>query len=79
MNIHVCKTEDKRAEFDARGIFLCYVCDTCYERKMAKYRAEVLIDPNYWRYEPIDEEAEFEEAYYSGAIFPTKLLRDDDE
>jgi hypothetical protein len=46
---------------------------------MAKYRAEVLIDPNYWRYEPIDEEAEFEEAYYSGAIFPTKLLRDDDE
>ena len=33
--------------FDARDIFLCYACDDCAKAKLAKYRPEVLSDPNY--------------------------------
>jgi hypothetical protein len=44
------------AEYDARGIFLDYVCDQCREAKLKKYRPDVLTDSNYWHDEPIDED-----------------------
>ena len=74
MDIHMCKAADRWPETDARGIFLCYVCDICYEKKIAKYRPEVLTDPNYWVDEPIDEEA-----YYSSEIFPSKRIKSPSE
>jgi Zn-finger protein len=43
-------------QYDARGIPLCKTCTQCHERKMARYRKDVLTDPNYWADEPIDEE-----------------------
>lgn len=43
------------AEYDARGIFLAYVCEDCRDDKLAGYRPDVLSDPNYWHDEPIDE------------------------
>ena len=43
-------------EYDARGIELCRVCDKCRKKKLARYRPDVLSDPNYWADEPIEEE-----------------------
>lgn len=37
----------RQAEYDARGIFLCFVCTKCRSRKLRGYRPEVLTDPNY--------------------------------
>lgn len=42
------------AEYDARGIYLCKVCDKCRDVKLAGYRSDVLTDPNYWHDEPIE-------------------------
>lgn len=42
------------ADYDARGIFLCFVCEQCRQTKLAKYRRDVLTNPNYWHDEPID-------------------------
>ena len=42
-------------EHDARGIELAKVCDKCRDDVLAKYRPDVLADPNYWADEPIDE------------------------
>lgn len=47
--------EYREAEYDARGIFLCYACWKCRKQKLAKYRPDVLSDPDYWHDEPIDE------------------------
>jgi hypothetical protein len=44
------------AQYDARGIFLCYTCDKCHKEKMRDYRPEVLTDPNYECSEPVEEE-----------------------
>ena len=44
------------AEFDARGIFLCYACPKCRKGKLAGYRSDVLTDPQYPTSEPVDEE-----------------------
>tara|TARA_R110000851_G_scaffold9579_3_gene35556 strand:- start:2063 stop:2308 length:246 start_codon:yes stop_codon:yes gene_type:complete len=41
---------------DARGIYLCRVCEKCYDYKMAKYDPEVLENPGYQVDEPIEEE-----------------------
>jgi hypothetical protein len=41
---------------DARGLFLCFVCDRCRKEKLARYRPDVLSDPNYWHDEPIEED-----------------------
>ena len=41
-------------EYDARGIFLCRVCDDCQDAKLAQYRPDVLTDASYWHDEPID-------------------------
>lgn len=38
---------EKHANYDARGIFLCYTCQQCHQREMGKYRQDVLRDPNY--------------------------------
>jgi hypothetical protein len=34
--------EQKWAEYDAQGIFLTYVCDSCRDEKLSKYRPEIL-------------------------------------
>jgi len=44
------------AEFDARGIFLDYLCNHCRDKKLRKYRPEVLTDPNYETDEEIEED-----------------------
>lgn len=44
----------REAQYDARGIFLCYTCDTCESRKLKGYRREVLTNPNYEADEAID-------------------------
>lgn len=41
---------------DARGIPLCRICDECMDAKLARYRPEVLNNPNYEADEPIEEE-----------------------
>jgi hypothetical protein len=40
---------------DARGIPLARVCAKCKRAKLAKYRPEVLRNPNYWADEAIEE------------------------
>jgi hypothetical protein len=42
--------------YDARGIELCRTCDTCHDEKMARYRPEVLNNPNYEASEQIEED-----------------------
>ena len=53
-----CKYHNKHDgswwEHDARGIPLKRVCSECREEKLAGYRKDVLVDPNYWHDEPID-------------------------
>jgi len=41
---------------DARGIPLARVCEKCKEKTLAKYRPEVLSNPNYEASEPIEPE-----------------------
>jgi len=53
---HVCHPESSWKEYDARGIYLCTVCEKCVEKKLAKYRVDVLTDANYETYEPIEPE-----------------------
>ena len=43
-------------ENDARGIYLCRVCEDCIEEKLSHYRPDVLTDSNYWSDEPIEPE-----------------------
>ena len=52
----MCKHDKHNSwlEYDARGIPLCYVCDNCKRDKLARYRPDVLNDPNYWADEDID-------------------------
>jgi hypothetical protein len=47
---------ERHARFDARGIFLTYVCEQCEKEKLSHYRPEVLTNPNYSHDEPIDYE-----------------------
>lgn len=47
---------ERRAEYDARGIFLTYVCEECRSDKLGRYRPDVLTDPSYWHSEPIDDD-----------------------
>ncbi len=44
------------AQYDARGIFLCYTCPECKKEKLSAFRPDVLTDPNYEHCEPIDDE-----------------------
>lgn len=43
-------------KYDARGIYLCRVCEFCEKHKLSKYRPEVLTNPIYWSHEPIEED-----------------------
>lgn len=40
--------------YDARGIFVCYVCSGCYNRKKNRYRQDIFTDCKYWTDEPVD-------------------------
>lgn len=46
----------REAKYDARGIFLTYTCEECEHDKLARFRPDVLSDPNYWHDEPIEDE-----------------------
>jgi hypothetical protein len=52
-----CMHENKDSwwEYDARGIPLCRVCETCHAVKLSAYRGDVLTNPNYHADEPIEE------------------------
>ena len=54
--MHNCDREERWPEHDARGIFLCFVCDKCYTERMSKYRPEVLTDSNYDMDEELDND-----------------------
>ena len=41
-------------EFDARCIPLARVCLECVDKKLSKYRPEVLTNSNYYADEPIE-------------------------
>jgi hypothetical protein len=43
-------------EYDARGIELCRVCDSCRKEKLSRYRPDVLSDSAYWADEAIEED-----------------------
>ena len=43
LNSHECDPDGFTwGEYDARGIYLCRVCDTCVDAKLARYRPEIL-------------------------------------
>lgn len=43
-------------QYDARGIALCRTCTACHQKKMARYRPEVLTNQNYECDEPVEED-----------------------
>ena len=56
--------KDSQWQYDARGIELARTCDACHETKMAGYRRDVLVNPNYEADEDIEAEYEDEEPDY---------------
>jgi hypothetical protein len=52
----VCETSGQHREevYDARGIFVAFVCGRCRQDKLGGYRADIFSDPHY----PTDEEIE---------------------
>ncbi len=48
-------------ESDARGIPLCRVCESCQKTKLAKYRPEVLANPQYSAGEAIEPDGEWDD------------------
>jgi hypothetical protein len=40
--MHECADGEWWREFDAKGIYLCRVCDTCVKEKLSGYRPEIL-------------------------------------
>jgi len=53
---HCGSGEEREAEYDARGIFLTYVCRKCRKEKLSGFRNDVLEDPNYECDEDIEPE-----------------------
>ena len=41
---------------DARGLFCCFICAECEERKRRAFRSEAVTDPNYPANEAIDDD-----------------------
>ena len=39
---HECIRHESWPEYDAQGIYLCRVCDECRDRKLSRYRPEIL-------------------------------------
>lgn len=67
LRYHRCDPYEAWWEYDARGIPLCKVCDTCREAKLSIYRPEVLTNSNYECDEEIDEEpgiGGYDDEYY---------------
>jgi len=59
MRIRLCPCGSGKESFwqhDARGIPLRRTCQKCHKKEMARYRPDVLTNPNYWADEPIDED-----------------------
>ena len=48
--------EPSYIEYDARGIPLTRVCNACRRERLARYRPEVLNNPQYECDEPIEED-----------------------
>ncbi len=44
-----------REVHDARGIYVCRVCDKCEREKLSGYRRDIFTDVDYWHDEPIDD------------------------
>lgn len=40
--------------YDARGIYVCRVCDDCRVGRLSKYRPDIFTDSNYWSDEDVD-------------------------
>jgi hypothetical protein len=53
-----------RALYDARGIYVSYVCDVCEARTRKRYRPEIFTDSNYETLEAIDEDEDTREVGY---------------
>jgi hypothetical protein len=45
----------QRPLYDARAIFVAYVCDACERKVRGRYRPEIFTDPNYWTDEAVDD------------------------
>jgi hypothetical protein len=57
MNIRPCpcgSNQESHWQHDARGIPLCRTCVKCHTKQMARYRPDVLSDPNYWTCEDVE-------------------------
>lgn len=53
---HCDSGEERYPLFDARGIFVSYVCERCEEEKKSHYRLDIFEDSNYWADEPVENE-----------------------
>ena len=52
-----CGSGEPRFEvYDARGIFVSFVCNECEEEKIKGYRPEIFENSNYWHDEPIEDD-----------------------
>jgi predicted RNA-binding protein YlxR (DUF448 family) len=45
----------REAQYDGRGIFLCYTCNKCYQAKMKTYNPVIL---DYYTQADVDEQIE---------------------
>ena len=48
--------EQPEPVYDARGIFVTFVCDKCREKKLSGFRPEIFTDGDYECDEPVDPE-----------------------
>ena len=57
---HACKqdleVDYSWEKYDARGIYLCRVCEKCEEAKLSMYRQDVLTNSNYEADEPVESD-----------------------
>jgi hypothetical protein len=47
---------ERRSLYDARNIFVAYVCDACEPSVRARYRPDIFSDPQYWTDEEVDDD-----------------------
>lgn len=53
---HRCRKDQRSIAHDARGIPIGYTCHLCHADKIAKYRPDVMTDPNYQTDDNIEPE-----------------------
>lgn len=46
----------RRPLYDAKNIFVAYVCDLCEKRIKSKYRDDIFTNSSYWTDEPVEEQ-----------------------